>query len=122
MAAAAVAGLLLAGADGAAVADTDPEVRKSQSGVCHGPESAHYERTEKFIPYDSMEACLASGGRESRAARKASPWRWVVAAVALAVLAVLGWLWMRRRPGSPGGPGGPLDELERRRWEGHRRR
>lgn len=58
----------------------------------------HYERTEKFIPYQTMEACLASGGRESLAARKVSPWRWVMAAVAFGVLAVLAWLWMRRRP------------------------
>lgn len=99
IAAGAVAGLLLAGAGSAAVGDADPGVKKSQSGVCHGQDSVHYERTEKFIPYDSMEDCLTSGGRESRAAKKASPWRWVAAAVAILVLAVLGWLWMRPKPG-----------------------
>ena len=96
MAAFAIAGLLLAGAGGAAVADTGPEVKKSQSGVCHGRDSVHYERTRKFTAYDSMEACQASGGRETRGARKVSPWRWAAAAVALFVLAVMGWLWMRK--------------------------
>jgi len=122
MAAAVIAGLLLASGAADSVADADPEVKKSESGVCHGQDSVHYQRTKKFTPYDSMEACLASGGRESRAARKTSPWRWAVAAVTLIVLAVLCWLWMRRKPGSHGGPGGRLDELEQRRWAGHRRR
>jgi hypothetical protein len=63
-----------------------------------------------------MEDCLASGGRESRGAKKVSPWRWVAAVAALDVLAVAGWLWMRKPPA-----GKQLDELERRRWEGHRR-
>ena len=97
MAAVAMAGLLLAGAGGAAVTATDAEVKKSQSGICHGPDSVHYERTEKFIPYDSMEACLASGGRESRGARKLSPWRWLLAAASILVLGLLGWAWMRKR-------------------------
>ena len=117
IAVAAIACLLLSGAAAAA----DPEVKKSQSGVCHGQDSVHYERTLKFTPYDSMEDCLASGGRETRGARKASPWRWVAAAVVIVVLTVLGWFWMRRRPVPPDGPKGAQSDLERRRWEGHRR-
>ena len=116
MAAFAIAGLLLAGAGGAAVADTEPVVKKSQSGVCHGQDSVHYERTKSFTPFESMEACKASGGRETRGARKVSPWRWVIAAAALIALGVIGWLWMRK-PSA----GKQLDDLERRRWDGHRR-
>ena len=97
MAVAAIAGLL-AGAAGDIASAADPEVRKSQSGVCHAQDSVHYERTKKFTPYDSMEDCLASGGRETRGAKKASPWRFAIAAVALGVLGLLGWLWMRRSP------------------------
>lgn len=100
IAAAAIAALLLAGAGGGAAAAAEPEVKKSQSGVCHGQDSVHYERTKKFTPYDSMEDCLASGGRESRGAKKASPWRLAVAGVAIIVLGGLGWLWMRRKPGA----------------------
>jgi len=96
--AAIVAGLLFAGPAGMAFADAGPEVKKSQSGICHGQDSVHYERTKKFTPYDSMEECIGSGGRESRGARRASPWRWVAAAGALIVLTVFGWLWMRRKP------------------------
>lgn len=86
LAAAAIAGLLLGGS---AVARADPEVKQSQSGICHGQDSVHYERA--------------------------------AAAAALGPLALLGWLWMRRKPGPGGGPGNPQDDLERRRWEGHRR-
>ena len=97
MAAAVIAGLLLASGAADSVADADPEVKKSESGVCHGQDSVHYQRTNKFTPFDSMEACLASGGRESRAARKTSPWRWLLAAASTAILGLLGWLWMRKR-------------------------
>jgi len=92
----AIAGLLASPAD-VAFADAQAEVKKSQSGICHGQDSVHYERTEKFTAYDSMAECLASGGRESRAPRQASPWRWLLAAASMAVLGVLGWVWMRKR-------------------------
>ena len=38
-------------------------IKKSNSGICHDITSSYYERTKKFIPYDSMDDCLASGGR-----------------------------------------------------------
>jgi hypothetical protein len=40
----------------------DPVVKKSKSGVCHPKNGSYYSRTKHFTPYDSMEACLASGG------------------------------------------------------------
>jgi hypothetical protein len=41
-----------------------PEVvKKSRSGICHAPGTAYYPRTLQFTPYESIEACLASGGR-----------------------------------------------------------
>ncbi|TVZ38928.1 beta-lactamase superfamily II metal-dependent hydrolase [Alteromonadaceae bacterium 2753L.S.0a.02] len=39
------------------------KVKKSNGGICHEPASSWYEATEKFTKYDSLEDCLASGGR-----------------------------------------------------------
>lgn len=43
-----------------AVADL---VKKTNSGICHPPASSYYERTKNFQAFDSVEECLASGGR-----------------------------------------------------------
>lgn len=45
---------------GFAVAET---VKKTSSGICHPPASSYYERTKNFRPFDSVDACLTSGGR-----------------------------------------------------------
>ncbi len=48
-------------------------VKKTSSGICHPPASSYYERTKNFRPFDSVEACLASGGRlPKRLAQKQS--------------------------------------------------
>lgn len=38
-------------------------IKKSRSGICHGPSSAWYSRTKRFISFLSMDDCLSSGGR-----------------------------------------------------------
>nr|WP_282448495.1 HNH endonuclease family protein [Marinobacter goseongensis] len=38
-------------------------IKKTSSGICHPPASAYYDRTQSFIAFDSVEACLASSGR-----------------------------------------------------------
>lgn len=38
-------------------------IKKSSSGICHGKQSPHYERTKNFKPFDSLEDCLNDGGR-----------------------------------------------------------
>lgn len=38
-------------------------VKKSTSGICHVENSAHYERTKNFKPFDTLNECLSSGGR-----------------------------------------------------------
>lgn len=38
-------------------------IKKTSSGICHPPESSHYDRTENFQAFDSLETCLVSGGR-----------------------------------------------------------
>ncbi len=39
-------------------------VKKSTSGLCHCPGRLFYERTSNFKPFENLNACLASGGRE----------------------------------------------------------
>ncbi len=38
-------------------------IKKSNSGLCHPPQSSWYERTKNYQPYDSVDACLDSGGK-----------------------------------------------------------
>ncbi|GAA6183780.1 hypothetical protein [Aliiglaciecola sp. NS0011-25] len=40
-----------------------PIVKKSASGMCHDNSSASYSRTKSYIPYKSIAACIAEGGR-----------------------------------------------------------
>ena len=37
-------------------------IKMSNSGLCHPPQSSWYERTKNYQPFDSLEACLNSGG------------------------------------------------------------
>jgi len=41
----------------------EPQVKKSTSNICHEKGSTYYARTKNYTPYNSIEACLASGGR-----------------------------------------------------------
>jgi hypothetical protein len=38
-------------------------IKKSNSGLCHPPQSYWYERTKNYQPYESLDACLDSGGK-----------------------------------------------------------
>jgi hypothetical protein len=43
---------------------TDPQVKKSTTGICHEKGvSQYYNQTKTFTPYNSIGECLASGGR-----------------------------------------------------------
>ncbi len=41
----------------------EPPVKKSRYGICHPQGGTYYSRTKHYTPYDSMQACLDSGGR-----------------------------------------------------------
>lgn len=41
----------------------EPQVKKSTSNICHERGSTYYDRTKNFIPYNSIQECLNSGGR-----------------------------------------------------------
>lgn len=38
-------------------------VKKSSTGICHAPGTTYYEKTKSFTAYNTIDACLASGGR-----------------------------------------------------------
>lgn len=40
-----------------------PQVKKSTSDICHEKGTTYYNRTTNFEPFNSIEECLASGGR-----------------------------------------------------------
>ncbi|MCS3459443.1 hypothetical protein M2367_001585 [Aeromonas sp. BIGb0445] len=41
----------------------EPPVKKSRNGICHPKGGTYYSRTKHYQPYDTMQACLDSGGR-----------------------------------------------------------
>ncbi len=55
--------VIAAGISGQAAAQP---VKKSKSDICHCPGGQYYARTSKFTAFDSIEACLASGGRHPK--------------------------------------------------------
>jgi hypothetical protein len=44
----------------------EPPVKKSKSGICHAKGSTYYSKTKNFTAYQTMEACLESGGRRPK--------------------------------------------------------
>ena len=47
----------------APVNSTDPEVKKSSTGICHARGTRYYNSTLKYTVYNSVNDCLNSGGR-----------------------------------------------------------
>lgn len=44
-------------------AQTSPMVKQSTSGICHDKTSSSYHRTKNFVAFNSVAACIDSGGR-----------------------------------------------------------
>lgn len=57
---------------GSANEDLGP-VKKSQSGICHCPGGQFYERTVNFTEFETIGACLASGGQEPQRGQGTCP-------------------------------------------------
>ena len=49
------------------------EVKKSGSGICHCPGGQFYDRTMNFTAFDTIGACLASGGRHPQRGQGTCP-------------------------------------------------
>ena len=43
--------------------NSDPAVKKSNTGICHEKGTFFYNNTKKFTAYNSIDECLRSGGR-----------------------------------------------------------
>jgi hypothetical protein len=69
-----IATLLLALAAIACQAN-EPSVRKAiDSGICHDPSSPNYKQIKIYMPYATMAACVASGGKPRKgSAEPAAP-------------------------------------------------
>ena len=105
----------------------DPPIKKSAQGICHERGKGSYSSTKHFESFDTLEACIASGGRAAANAPVGKPDRnewfakyggkltFAVGVIAVAFSAY--WLAARRRK-TP--RGAKLNELEQRKWEGHR--
>jgi hypothetical protein len=47
----------------AAKTEAEPEVKKSNAGICHDKTSPGYKQTKNFSAFKTMEECVKSGGR-----------------------------------------------------------
>jgi len=45
---------------------SNPNVKKSNSGICHKKGSQYYKQTKQFKSFDTLKKCLDSGGRLPR--------------------------------------------------------
>ena len=103
----------------------EPPVKKSEQGICHERGTATYKRTIHFEAFDSMDTCLASGGRIAKNAPAETSWMGSIGKKLFAVIGILvtvggAFLISRRRSGGSS-QAASQDEIERKRWEGNSR-
>ena len=48
-------------------------VKMSKSGICHCPNGQFYDRISNFTSFETVESCLASGGREPKRGQGSCP-------------------------------------------------
>jgi endonuclease YncB( thermonuclease family) len=58
-----VAILLVTGSASIAAIPSDVAVKRSRNGICHELGTPGYQQTIRFKPFESIQACLKSGGR-----------------------------------------------------------
>ena len=42
---------------------SNPQVKKSRTGICHEYKSKYYDQTKHFEVFQSLDECINSGGR-----------------------------------------------------------
>jgi len=106
----------------------------SRNGVCHERGSVHYQQTIYFEAFDSIETCVAAGGRQMGGEfednapqltyRGSHPPRYFVPYIVMGVVvatvlfaAVILPMWRRRQSGRSLRS---FEDRERRLWKGHK--
>ncbi len=46
-----------------AIADDEPPVKKSKSGICHAKGTSYYAQTKNYTAFNSLEECIKASGR-----------------------------------------------------------
>ena len=46
-----------------AIANDEPPVKKSKSGICHSKGTSYYAQTKNYTAFNSLDECLKAGGR-----------------------------------------------------------
>lgn len=46
--------------------EAGPPIKKSTSGICHDRKSQYYVSTKNFTAFQTMKACIESGGRRPK--------------------------------------------------------
>jgi hypothetical protein len=49
-----------------AIADDEPPVKMSKSGICHAKGTSYYNKTKNYTAYNTLEECLQAGGRKPK--------------------------------------------------------
>jgi hypothetical protein len=49
-----------------AIADDEPPVKMSKSGICHERGSTYYSKTKNYTAYNTLDECLKAGGRKPK--------------------------------------------------------
>ena len=49
-----------------AIANDEPPVKMSKSGICHERGSTYYNKTKNYTAFNTLEECLRAGGRKPK--------------------------------------------------------
>ncbi|MGE0466420.1 MAG: hypothetical protein AB7P44_08270 [Steroidobacteraceae bacterium] len=136
---AAITGVMVGSAAFTQTTEADPAVKKSRRGICHERGTISYVQTIYFEPFESMKACLATGGRLSGAAPekpvaestnsepRSAKGSWygletgyVLAASVCAFLLVGGFVWRIWYRGKARRQLRAFEQRQERAWQSHR--
>jgi hypothetical protein len=49
-----------------AIANDEPPVKMSKTGICHERGSTYYSKTKNYTAFNTLEECLRAGGRRPK--------------------------------------------------------